>query len=105
MKNLHLAAALLAATIGFPTFALAQNVQDKTEPQNERDVTPASPATQGATDSLKNQTGASAHGKESATADQTKRRAKHEKSMHHKSTGAAGTSSSDSNAGGTNANK
>jgi hypothetical protein len=84
MKKLHLAAALLAASISIPTFTLAQNVQDKTEPQNPRDVTPASPASQGATDSLKNQSGASAQSKESATADQAKHHAKHRKLVHPK---------------------
>jgi hypothetical protein len=73
MKKLYFFVALLGASLATPV--LAQNVQDRTDPQNPKDVTQASPAKQGATDTLKDdlkaQGATTSHGKESATADQS----------------------------------
>jgi hypothetical protein len=92
MNKLHLAA-LFAAIISGP--ALAQNVQDKTAPQNPKDVTQASPANQGATDSMKDQTGTAGQGKETGAVDQDKHQGKpHKKSMKHHKDSETGTSGS-----------
>src|SRR5689334_14203778 len=79
MNKLHLTAALLAASITAPAFA--QNVQDRTDPQNPKYVTPASPAGQGATDDHKDQSANSAQGKESAAADQSGSKNKQQQPM------------------------
>ena len=93
MNKLHLAAALLAATLATP--ALAQNVQDKTEPQNAKDVTQASPPNQGATDQLKSSSGSTAQGRETGAVDQAQQHGKHHKKvMHHKKSSDGGSANS-----------
>jgi len=74
MQKLNLAATLLAVAIASPSFA--QTVQDRTDPQNPKQVTPASPANQGATNSPKDQS--------ATTADQPQNGKAHKKSEHHK---------------------
>jgi hypothetical protein len=87
MNKISLSAALIVASLTLPAFA--QNVQDRNAPQNPKDVTPASPASQGATDNPT--TGQS---------DQTGQpKSKHHKRMHHKKDhGTSGSSGSSGNA-------
>ena len=79
MNKLHLTAAVIAASLSAPVFA--QTVQDRTDPQNPKYVTPASPAGQGATDDLKGQSATASQGKDSAAADQNGSQNKHQQKM------------------------
>jgi opacity protein-like surface antigen len=89
MKRLGLAALVVA--LGAAPAAFAQNVQDRTDPQNPKDVTQASPADQGATDSMPGQTGAN-----DRKADQSKKKMD-KKSMHKKEHKGMDSSTSGSN--------